>query len=94
MKSKSPPLKRQKLSKRTVNQNVIFLRALLESAPTKEGREFVLQDIYDAIKAEEIEAAEYQAALVKQAGEEEHEGPTATNEFHRLDELAFTTRIF
>jgi hypothetical protein len=89
----SPPMKRQKLLKRAVSMNGIFLQALLENAPTQEGKQFIMVDIYHAIKGNAKEAGEDEGGLVKQDGEEEEaqdldKEATPKNEFHHLEVLA------
>jgi hypothetical protein len=89
--AQSPPVKRQKTVKRP-SLNGLFLQALLENAPTQQGKQFIMEDIYWAIKGNGKDAGEDKLGLVKQDDEEETQNVDKAgepiDEFHSLSLLA------
>jgi hypothetical protein len=84
--AQSPPVKRQKRVKRP-SLNGIFLQALLENAPTQQGKQFIMEDIYWAIKGNGKDAGEDKLGLVKQDEEEETQEVDKAGEREPIDEF-------
>jgi hypothetical protein len=87
--AESPAVKRQKRLKRP-SMNGLFLQAILDNAPTEEGKRFVMEDIYSAIKGSAEDVGEDQEGLLEKGEDEEAREieKDCKYEFHALTLLA------